>query len=82
MHMSAHMSVHMSVHMPVVPGAQRFGGAVWSGDTNSDFGNLQQQFRVGLNMALSGVAYWTTDIGGYMGGDYSKPAFRQLVVRW
>ena len=28
-------------------GSQRFGGAVWSGDTHSDFDNLNQQFRAG-----------------------------------
>eukprot|EP01051_Picozoa_sp_SAG22_P000313 SAG22_NODE_7_length_40155_cov_25.241356_26_plen_226_part_00 len=44
-------------------GSQRFGGAVWSGDTHSDFTNLQQQFRAGLNMVMSGIPYWTTDIG-------------------
>eukprot|EP00665_Eupelagonemidae_sp_cell47_P013836 gene13836-biopygen11687 len=47
------------------PSSQRFGGAVWSGDTRSDFANLRQQFAAGLNMALSGITYWTTDIGGY-----------------
>eukprot|EP00051_Salpingoeca_urceolata_P015942 m.209021 g.209021 ORF g.209021 m.209021 type:complete len:813 (-) comp18544_c0_seq3:63-2501(-) len=63
-------------------GSQRFGGAVWSGDTHSDFENLNQQFRAGLNMAMSGIPYWTTDIGGYSGGDVDDPTFRQLVTRW
>ena len=31
-------------------GSQRFGGAVWSGDTSSTFRDLNQQFRAGLNM--------------------------------
>jgi len=44
--------------------------------------DLNQQFRAGLNMAMSGIVYWTTDIGGYAGGNISSPAFRELVVRW
>jgi alpha-D-xyloside xylohydrolase len=44
-------------------GSQKFGGAVWSGDTHSDFRDLGQQFRAGLNMVMSGIPYWTTDIG-------------------
>jgi alpha-D-xyloside xylohydrolase len=63
-------------------GSQRFGTAVWSGDTSSTFRDLNQQFRAGLNMAMSGMPYWTTDIGGYNGGNISSPEFRQLAVRW
>ena len=63
-------------------GSQRFGGAVWSGDTHSDFDNLNQQFRAGLNMVMSGIPYWTTDIGGYGGGNIDSANFRQLIVRW
>ena len=63
-------------------GSQRFGAAVWSGDTHSDFANLNQQFRAGLNMMMSGIPYWTTDAAGYSGGDISDPTFRELAVRW
>lgn len=63
-------------------GSQRYGGAVWSGDTSSNFENLNQQFRAGLNLVMSGIPYWTTDIGGYNGGNISSPGFRELIVRW
>mmetsp|Transcript_1240 Transcript_1240/g.4154 ORF Transcript_1240/g.4154 Transcript_1240/m.4154 type:complete len:471 (+) Transcript_1240:92-1504(+) len=63
-------------------GSQRYGGAVWSGDTSSNFENLQQQFRAGLNFVMSGLPYWTTDIGGYGGGNIDSPEFRELIVRW
>ncbi len=63
-------------------GSQRYGGAVWSGDTHSDFKNLNQQFRAGLNMVMSGIPYWTTDIGGYSGGHIDSADFRELIVRW
>lgn len=32
--------------------------------------------------ALSGVPLWTTDIGGYGGGDPADPSFQHLIVRW
>jgi alpha-D-xyloside xylohydrolase len=63
-------------------GSQRFGGAVWSGDTSSTWDDFNQQFRAGLNMAMSGIPYWTTDIGGFGGGDTTSPDFRELIVRW
>lgn len=63
-------------------GSQRYGGAVWSGDTSSNFPNLNTQFRAGLNMVMSGIPYWTTDIGGYNGGNISSLEFRELIVRW
>jgi alpha-D-xyloside xylohydrolase len=63
-------------------GSQRYGAAVWSGDVFSTFEALRVQVRAGLNMALSGIPWWTTDIGGFRGGDPSAPEFRELVVRW
>lgn len=63
-------------------GSQRYGAAVWSGDIDSTFEALQAQVRSGLNMALSGIPWWTTDIGGFYGGDIRSPYFRELVVRW
>jgi len=63
-------------------GSQRFGAAVWSGDIPSTFESLQVQVRAGLNMALSGIPWWTTDIGGFHGGDIYSDYFRELIVRW
>jgi alpha-D-xyloside xylohydrolase len=63
-------------------GSQRYGAAVWSGDINSTFEAFQAQVRAGLNMGLSGIPWWTTDIGGFYGGDPESPAFRELVIRW
>ncbi len=63
-------------------GSQRFGAAVWSGDIESTFEALQGQVRAGLNMGISGIPWWTTDIGGFYGGDPDAPAFRELLVRW
>ncbi len=63
-------------------GGQRYGAAVWSGDIPSSFGCLRRQIRSGLNMALSGIPWWTTDIGGFTGGRIDDPEFRELLVRW
>ncbi len=63
-------------------GAQRFGPVVWSGDVESTFESLQAQVRAGLNMAMCGIPWWTTDIGGFHGGDIRTDYFRELIVRW
>ena len=33
-------------------------------------------------MGMSGIPWWTTDIGGFHGGNPDDPAFRELFVRW
>ncbi len=63
-------------------GSQRYGAAVWSGDIPSTFESLRVQVRAGLNMAMSGIPWWTTDIGGFFEGDPDDPDFRELLVRW
>ncbi len=63
-------------------GSQRFPVVLWSGDVKSTFADLRRQLTAGLNMALSGISWWTTDIGGFKGGDIGDPAFRELLVRW
>jgi alpha-D-xyloside xylohydrolase len=63
-------------------GSQRYGALVWSGDITSSFEALRQQVTAGLNMAMSGIPWWTTDIGGFHGGNIEDPVFRELLVRW
>lgn len=63
-------------------GSQRYGVAVWSGDIHSNFETLRKQVRAGLNMGLSGIPWWTTDIGGFFGGDPNNSRFRELIIRW
>jgi alpha-D-xyloside xylohydrolase len=74
-------------------GSQRWGVAVWSGDTDSSWRALQQQVRAGQNVALSGITYWTSDIGGYAGGgggprhlgfdhNIHSSNYLQLLTRW
>jgi len=63
-------------------GSQRYGAAIWSGDIHSTWEDLQQQVRAGLNIGLSGIPWWTTDIGGFFGGEVTTPYFQELIVRW
>lgn len=63
-------------------GSQRYGSALWSGDIASSWTALRAQVRAGLNAMLSGVAWWTSDAGGFFGGHNEDPAFRELLVRW
>jgi alpha-D-xyloside xylohydrolase len=63
-------------------GIQRHGVAAWSGDIASDFETFKRQIPAGLNFSLSGIPYWTTDIGGFYLGNPDDPAYRELFVRW
>lgn len=63
-------------------GSQKFGALVWSGDIASSWGSLRNQLAAGLHMGVAGIAHWTTDIGGFHGGDPADPGFRELLVRW
>jgi len=66
-------------------GQQRVGAMVWSGDVYSNWWALRHQVPAGLNFALSGYPYWTTDIGGYHHvGDHQADTaeYRELYTRW
>ncbi|HEY1650087.1 MAG TPA: TIM-barrel domain-containing protein [Terracidiphilus sp.] len=66
-------------------GQQRNGAAVWSGDVYSSWWALRHQVPAGLNFALSGYPYWTTDIGGYhqpFPNAANQPAYQELYARW
>jgi alpha-D-xyloside xylohydrolase len=66
-------------------GQQRIGATVWSGDVYSTYWGLNHQVAAGLNFALSGYPYWTTDIGGYW-QPYDRPpndpVYQELYARW
>jgi alpha-D-xyloside xylohydrolase len=58
------------------PGAQRYPGH-WAGDSECTFLDMANTLRGGLASALSGLAYWSHDIGGFWG----EPS-AELYVRW
>lgn len=67
-------------------GMQREGAFIWSGDIYSTYLSLQRQLPAGLNYALAGMPYWTTDIGGYgwpnPPKDTRTPEYQKLYARW
>ena len=66
-------------------GQQRTAGAAWSGDITASWKTLSEQITAGINFSMSGLPYWTTDIGAFFLGSYSgntDPAYRKLYTRW
>jgi alpha-D-xyloside xylohydrolase len=63
-------------------GEQRNAATVWSGDIDGDWTFFKKQIPAGLNYSLSGLPYWTTDIGGFVSGYPNDPTYRELFVRW
>lgn len=76
-------------------GSQKYGTILWSGDTYASWETLRRQIVAGLQFCISGLPYWTLDIGAffvksgmpwfwkgeYEGGN-TDPAYRELYVRW
>ena len=53
---------------------------VW--DIYSSFRSMREQLQAGLSMGMAGIPWWTSDIGGFLGGQIDKPEFQELLVRW
>jgi alpha-D-xyloside xylohydrolase len=73
------------------PGQQRYAAATWSGDITSTWTAFRAQIPAGLGFSLSGLPYWTTDIGGFatpprFATDHQTPEaaeeWRELNARW
>lgn len=54
----------------------------WSGDPHSSYSGMASVLKSGLSMGISGVPFWSHDIGGFFGLDENSPESRQLLVRW
>ncbi len=63
-------------------GSQKYGALVWSGDIASTWESFKIQIVCGLQMAMSGIPWWTTDIGGFHDGNINDSAFKELLIRW
>jgi len=64
-------------------GTAKYGHAVWSGDTDSSWDQLQQQVSTMLGAGLSGIGLWTSDLGGYSPTMQPfDPKLEELYVRW
>jgi len=70
-------------------GSQRYAAAIWSGDIGSTWRDMKNQIAAGINFSMSGLPYWTMDIGGFVVPDkFEKPTaenleeWRELNARW
>jgi alpha-D-xyloside xylohydrolase len=63
-------------------GIQRNSVAVWSGDVDPNWESFRRQIPAGLNLSVSGIPYWTTDIGGFVVANPEDPKYRELYIRW
>ncbi len=70
-------------------GSQRYAAAIWSGDIGSTWRDMKNQVAAGINFSLSGLPYWTMDIGGFVVPEkFEKPdaesleEWRELNTRW
>ncbi len=72
----------ISLTRAAYPGSQRFGALAWNGDIPSTFTALRQSVTSGLSMAMSGIPWWNSDIGGFHSGNIESEYFRELIIRW
>ena len=69
-------------------GQQHYGASTWSGDIDGNWQVFHNQIAAGVNFSLSGIPYWTTDIGGFWvrpelyPTGVADPAYQELYVRW
>lgn len=67
-------------------GQQRYGANLWSGDVVASWDALRNQISAGLNVSMTGMPYWNSDIGGFFLWNFKNPLanadYRELHVRW
>ena len=71
-------------------GLQRYSAANWSGDIAARWHDMSAQIRCGLNFSMSGIPFWTMDIGGFSvetrysnnPGKADVEEWRELMTRW
>lgn len=70
-------------------GQQRNAAVTWSGDIGAAWDVYKHQIAAGLNHSMSGIPYWTFDIGAFVLGAYDgvfcnggkDPAYQELYTR-
>ncbi|MGA2916309.1 MAG: TIM-barrel domain-containing protein [Sedimentisphaerales bacterium] len=73
-------------------GQQRYAAATWSGDVPSTWEAMRKQITAGLGFSISGIPYWSMDIGGFTWPPRFAPdksmtpeaqeEWRELNARW
>ncbi len=70
-------------------GQQRNAATTWTGDIGASWEIYRNQISAGINHCMSGIPYWTFDIGGFVLGAYGglfmnggkDPAYQELYAR-
>jgi alpha-D-xyloside xylohydrolase len=70
-------------------GQQRNAATTWSGDVGASWEVYRRQIPAGINHSMSGIPYWTFDIGAFVLGAYEgvfmnggkDPAYQELYAR-
>lgn len=63
-------------------GSQRYGAAPAAHDIMSSFEHLEEYLKAGLNLAMSGIPWGASEIGGFVTHDNQSDRFHELMVRW
>ncbi|MFI3248531.1 MAG: glycoside hydrolase family 31 protein [Rikenellaceae bacterium] len=73
-------------------GHQRYSSVLWSGDVDGTWKQYREQIAAGLNLTMTGLPYWTTDIGGYfrekvgansvIQNHLTSPSYIEMLARW
>ena len=72
-------------------GLQKYSTGTWSGDIGSRWEDMKAQISAGLSFSMSGIPYWTMDIGGFSietryvrakEGTEDMNEWRELNTRW
>lgn len=77
----------LTLSRKVYAGQQAWGAVNWSGDIFAGWPTLNDQVTAMQQISLSGLPWWTDDIGGFLvshrfPGKLDDPAYRELYVRW
>jgi len=65
-------------------GQQTTGATLWSGDISGTWDSLRRQVAASINYAMSGMPYWSEDIGGFFrpSDQYTSEDYHSLLIRW
>ena len=67
------------LHRTMTPGAQRYGGWLWSGDPNTSWAALSALVPSALSCGLSLTPFWGSDVGGFI---CTSDLSAELYLRW
>ncbi|SDZ73442.1 alpha-D-xyloside xylohydrolase [Arachidicoccus rhizosphaerae] len=70
-------------------GAQHYAASTWSGDIGATWQEMHRQIATGISFSMTGIPYWSMDIGGFaVESKYQhltpalKAAWQELQTRW